>query len=150
MFRDDVSILHGNHLFQFGGTYQRNWNFHERSDNGGGINFQPVYQLGTSTGAGINLAGIIPGTVASADQTNFGRDYTAALGIVSIAQTAFTRSGPQLTLNPPLTPAQDNSTIPYYNVYFSDSWRIKPSLHPHLRFGLDTRNASGRTTGTPG
>jgi len=128
MIRDDVSILHGNHLFQFGGTYQRNWNFHERSDNGGGINFQPVYQLGTSTGAGINLAGIIPGTVASADQTNFGRDYTAALGIVSIAQTAFTRSGPQLTLNPPLTPAQDVSTIPYYNVYFSDSWRIKPSL----------------------
>lgn len=128
MVRDDVSILHGNHLFQFGGTYQRNWNFHERSDNGGGINFQPVYQLGTSTGAGINLAGIIPATVASADQTNFGRDYTAALGIVSIAQTAFTRSGPQLTLNPPLTPAQDVSTIPYYNVYFSDSWRIKPTL----------------------
>jgi hypothetical protein len=128
MFRDDVSNLHGNHLFQFGGTYQRNWDFHERSDNGGGINFQPVYQLGTSTGAGINLAGIIPGTVASADQTNFGRDYTAALGIVSIAQTAFTRSGPQLTLNPPLTPAQDISTIPYYNVYFSDSWRVKPSL----------------------
>jgi hypothetical protein len=128
MVRDDVSILHGNHLFQFGGTYQRNWNFHERSDNGGGINFQPVYQLGTSTGAGINLAGIIPATVASADQTNFGRDYTAALGIVSIAQIAFTRSGPQLTLNPPLTPAQDVSTIPYYNVYFSDSWRIKPTL----------------------
>ena len=128
MVRDDVSMLHGNHLFQFGGTYQRNWNFHERSDNGGGINFQPVYQLGTSTGAGINLAGIIPGTVAAADQTNFGRDYTAALGIVSIAQTAFTRSGPQLTLNPPLTPAQDVSTIPYYNVYFSDSWRIKPTL----------------------
>ncbi len=128
MIRDDVSVLHGNHLFQFGGTYQRNWNFHERSDNGGGINFQPVYQLGTSTGAGINLAGIIPATVASADQTNFGRDYTAALGVVSIAQTAFTRSGPQLTLNPPLTPAQDVSTIPYYNVYFSDSWRIKPSL----------------------
>jgi Carboxypeptidase regulatory-like domain len=128
MIRDDVSVLHGNHLFQFGGTYQRNWNFHERSDNGGGINFQPVYQLGTSTGAGINLAGIIPATVASADQTNFGRDYTAALGIVSIAQTAFTRSGPQLTLNPPLTPAQDVSTIPYYNVYFSDSWRIKPTL----------------------
>ena len=23
MFRDDVSVLHGNHLFQFGGTYQR-------------------------------------------------------------------------------------------------------------------------------
>jgi hypothetical protein len=128
MVRDDVSVLHGNHLFQFGGTYQRNWDFHERSDNGGGINYQPVYQLGTSVGAGINVAGIYPSTLSSADQTNFGNDYVAALGIVSIAQTAYTRSGPQLTLNPPLTPAQDKSTIPYYNVYFSDSWRIKPSL----------------------
>jgi len=107
MIRDDVSVLHGNHLFQFGGTYQRNWDFHERSDNGGGINFQPVYQLGTSAGAGINLTGIIPAAVASSEDTNFGRDYTAMLGIVSIAQTAFTRSGPTLTLNPPLTPAQD-------------------------------------------
>ena len=134
MIRDDVSVLHGNHLFQFGGTYQRNWDFHERSDNGGGINFQPVYQLGTTVGAGINVASIYPSTLNSADQTNFGNDYVAALGIVSIAQTAFTRSGAQLTLNPPLTPAQDKSTIPYYNVYFSDSWRIKPSIT--LTYGL--------------
>ena len=135
MFRDDVSNLHGNHLFQFGGTYQRNWDFHERSDNGGGINFQPVYQLGiTTSGAGINVAANIPASVAAGDQTNFGRDYVAALGIVSIAQTAFTPSGSQLTLNPPLTPAQDKSTIPYYNVYFSDSWRMKPSFT--LTYGL--------------
>jgi hypothetical protein len=134
MVRDDVSVLHGNHLFQFGGTYQRNWDFHERSDNGGGINFQPVYQLGITSGAGINVAGNIPASVAAGDQTNFGRDYVAALGIVSIAQTAFTRTGSQLTLNPPLTPAQDKSTIPYYNVYFSDSWRLKPSFT--LTYGL--------------
>jgi hypothetical protein len=128
MVRDDVSMLHGNHLFQFGGTYQRNWDFHQRTDNGGGINYQPVYELGIGSGSGINVAGSIPSTVATADQTNFGRDYVAALGIVSIAQTAFTRTGPTLTLNPPLTPAEDKSVIPYYNVYFSDSWRLKPSL----------------------
>src|SRR5580704_1944184 len=134
MVRDDVTVLHGNHLFQFGGTYQRNWDFHQRSDNGGGINYQPVYQLGITSGAGINVAGNIPASVAAGDQTNFGRDYVAALGIVSIAQTAFTRSGAQLTLNPPLTPAQDKSTIPYYNVYISDSWRMKPTFT--LTYGL--------------
>ena len=134
MVRDDVSILHGNHLFQFGGTYQRNWDFHQRTDNGGGINYQPVYALGNASNAGINTAGIFPSTLDSSDQTNFGRDYAAMLGIVSIAQTAFTRTGPTLTLNPPLTPAEDISTIPYYNVYFSDSWRIKPSFT--LTYGL--------------
>ena len=50
MFRDDVSMLKGNHLFQFGGTYQHNFNWHQRTDNGGGINYQPVYQLGTTQG----------------------------------------------------------------------------------------------------
>jgi len=134
MVRDDVSILHGNHLFQFGGTYQRNWNFHQRTDNGGGINYQPVYELGIGSNSGINVAGNIPSSVASGDATNFGRDYVAALGIVSIAQTAFTRTGPTLALNPPLTPAEDISTIPFYNVYFSDSWRLKPTFT--LTYGL--------------
>jgi hypothetical protein len=134
MVRDDVSILRGNHLFQFGGTYQRNWDFHERSDNGGGINFQPVYELGITTSSGINMNGFLPSGLATTDATNFGRDYAAVLGIVSISQTAFTRSGNNLTLNAPLTPAQDKSTIPYYNVYFSDSWRMKPTLT--LTYGL--------------
>ena len=56
------------------------------------------------------------------------------LGIVSVAQVAYTRSGANLTLNPPLTPASDKSTIPYYNLYFSDTWRIKPRFT--LTYGL--------------
>ena len=53
---------------------------------------------------------------------------------MSISQQAYTRSGSNLTLNPPLTPASDQSTIPYYNVYFSDTWRIKPTIT--LNYGL--------------
>jgi|CZKY01.1.fsa_nt_gi hypothetical protein len=133
MFRDDVSTLRGNHLFQFGGTYQHNYNFHERSDNGGGINYQAVYQLGTTSGVGngVDLSHFVPTGVSSA---TWGRDYAATLGIVSISQQAFTRSGPTLALNPPLTPAQDKSTIPFYNVYFSDTWHMKPSFT--LTYGL--------------
>ena len=47
-FRDDITVLHGNHLFQFGGIYQHNWDFHQRTDNGGGINFTLTYLLGDS------------------------------------------------------------------------------------------------------
>src|SRR5207253_1953767 len=50
------------------------------------------------------------------------------------SQVAYTRSGPTLALNPPLTHAFDQSTIPYYNVYWSDSWRMRPSFT--LTFGL--------------
>src|SRR5205807_2533134 len=36
MFRDDLNLLKGNHLFQFGGLYQRNFDWHDRNDNGQG------------------------------------------------------------------------------------------------------------------
>ncbi len=68
-------------------------------------------------------------------------------GIVTASQVAYTRSGPTLALNPPLTHAFDKSTIPYYNVYFSDTWHMKPSFHAHLRHGLDAGDASDRSVG---
>ena len=84
-----------------------------------------MYQLGTTGGAGINMSGYIP-TGFSGSSTTYGRDYAAMLGIVSISQIAYTRTGNDLTLNPPLTPAFDKVTIPYYNFYGSDTWRMTP------------------------
>jgi Carboxypeptidase regulatory-like domain len=127
--RDDVTILHGNHLLQFGGTYERNWNYHQRTDNGGGINYTLTYQLGDTSGAGL-----ITGLPAALSSVTAARDYAAVLGMVTDSQVAYTRQGANLTLNPPQTPAYDQSTIPYYNVYFSDSWHFKPSLT--ATFGL--------------
>jgi Carboxypeptidase regulatory-like domain len=124
--RDDVTMLKGNHLLTFGGAYQRNWDWHQRSDNGGGINYQPTYQLGDSAGGGlVSFASTQPTGVSA---TTWGRDAAAVLGIVTDSQIAYTRSGANLALNPPLTHAFDQSTIPYYNVYFSDSWHVKPSI----------------------
>ena len=134
MIRDDISTLKGNHLFQFGGTYQHNWDYHQRTDNGGGINYQPVYQLGNgTTGSGLN-SDIPLCSQAGVTITNCSSLSAAVLGIVSVAQQAYTRSGSTLTLNPPLTPAFDKSTIPYYNVYFSDTWHMKPTFT--LTYGL--------------
>jgi len=41
----------------------------------------------------------------------------AVLGIISQSQQVFTRSGSTLTLNNGLVPAEDQSVIPYYNVF---------------------------------
>jgi Carboxypeptidase regulatory-like domain len=126
-FRDDITMLKGNHLFTLGGAYQRNYDYHQRSDNGGGINYQPTYQLGDSAGGGlVSFASTLPAAGVSA--TEWARDNAAILGIVTDSQIAYTRSGSTLTLNPPLTHAFDQSTIPYYNVYWSDSWHMKPSF----------------------
>jgi carboxypeptidase family protein len=135
-FRDDVTILHGNHLFTFGGAYQRNFDYHQRSDNGGGINYQPVYQLGTysagaPTGGNVDFSSTLP---AGANASAWGALSDVVLGIVSQSQIAYTRQGANLALNPQGTPAFDKSTIPYYNVYWSDSWHMKPSLT--MTYGL--------------
>jgi hypothetical protein len=133
--RDDVTVLKGHHLLAFGGQYQHNFDYHQRSDNGGGINFTPTYQLGSSGGTGVGAVdlsalqakGYPTGSEAS-------RVAAAVYGIVTQSQVAYTRSGSTLALNPPLTHAFDQSTIPYYNVYFSDTWHMKPSFT--LSYGL--------------
>jgi len=136
MIRDDVSWIKGTHFFQFGGTYQRNWDYHQRTDNGGGINYNTVYWTGSgTTGTGVNMAGFVPAAISAAKQTTaWNRYYAIALGMVGNTQIAYTRTGSNLTLNPPNTPASDQSTIPFYNVYFSDSWRMKPTFT--LTYGL--------------
>jgi hypothetical protein len=133
MLRDDLSLLHGNHLLQWGGTYQHNWNQHQRTDNGGGINYAPTYMLGDGLAGSLMAAdlpqcGIINPATGSPDIPNCPALTAAALGVVSISQIAYTRSGASLTLNAPLTPAMDTLTVPYYNFYFSDTWHVKPTF----------------------
>lgn len=134
-FRDDVSVLKSSHLLQFGGQYQHNWNYHQRTDNGAGINYYPVYLLGDTPGSG-NVNMTCGGTcLAPAFSTPpLSREAAAILGIVTDTQQAYTRSGSNLTLNKPLTPAFDKVTIPYYNLYFNDTWHLKKSLT--LTYGL--------------
>jgi len=137
MFRDDVSKLKGNHLFQFGGTYQHNWDYHQRNDSGGTINAFPVYSLGNGTngsGMGADLYPCATTPTISTKASTCDSLTAAALGVVSIASQMFARSGTSLTLDPPLSNAFDKSKIPYYNVYFSDTWHMKPSFT--LTYGL--------------
>lgn len=133
MFRDDISLLKGNHLFQFGGTYQHNWDYHQRNDSGGTINAFPVYSVGYgSSGAKLDTTGFQPCSGASTNGAtsinNCSSVAAGVLGAVSVASQLFTRSGPNLALNQPLSNAFDKSTIPYYNVYFSDTWHMKPTF----------------------
>jgi Carboxypeptidase regulatory-like domain len=134
MLRDDLSYLKGNHLFQIGGQYQHNFNWHQRTDNGGTIDNLPVYDLGYGTTGSLLSADAYPCSVASTTVNNCGAVTAAVLGIVSASEVAYTRTGANLTLQPLGTPATAKSNIPYYNVYFSDTWHMKPTFT--LTYGL--------------
>jgi hypothetical protein len=132
--RDDLTMLKGNHLFSFGGAYARNFDYHSRTDNGEGVNDQVSY---LSTSSGFNWTSpvqYIPTTVPSSQYSSYEGLYAEVLGMVSSTQVMYTRALPNLTTLPIGTPATDKSIIPYYSVYFQDSWHLKPSFT--LTYGL--------------
>jgi hypothetical protein len=132
MFRDDLTKMSGNHIFQFGGQYLRNYDFHMRTDNGNGVNNNIVYQIGSN---GINFNGFTyPAGLTSSNQTTFQRLYAEVLGFVNQPQVAYTRTGSNLTLQPVGNVAYERSVIPTYDLYASDTWHLKPSFT--LTYGL--------------
>ncbi len=131
-YRDDLSLLHGNNLFQFGASYQRNYDFHDRNDNGVGIDTSITYQI---TNLGIPAANYpTPPGLASAQATTFDQYYAEVLGIVGQSQVMYTRSGNNLTLNPIGTSGFDQDVIDTYDFYFTDTWHMKPTFT--LTYGL--------------
>ena len=68
--------------------------------------------------------------------SQWSRDYGIVLGVPGYTQIAYIRSGKDLNLQEPVgrSPPPTDEPIPFYNLYFSDSWRMKPSFT--LSYGL--------------
>lgn len=129
--KDDITKIKGNHLITFGGMYQRNFDYHLRNDNGQGIMNATVYQIGASASSmpGITFPSMYqPAGLPTSQFSNWDRLYTEVLGMVHQPQTLYTRSGSNLTLQPLGSSMFDQSVIPSYNVYFSDTWHLRPSF----------------------
>ncbi len=127
LIRDDLTMIKGNHLFQFGGTYQRDYDYHLRNDNGVGIMNSPVYQI--NSGSGVTLpSNYVPAGVPSSQLTTYNTLYNDVLGIVSQPQMLYTRAGQNLALQPAGSFMYDQSVIPYYSMYYSDTWHMKPTF----------------------
>ncbi len=128
VFRDDLNWSKGKHLLQIGFIYQHDWDYHERDDNGSTVFNNTTYLIGGST-AGLNyLPAYIPSTIGSAYTAAFENYYTEVLGIVSLPQVVYARTGSNLTLQPVGTNFSDKVTVPFYNGYFSDTWNVRRDL----------------------
>jgi len=123
---DTVSKLKGNHLLQFGGSYLRQFLYHGRNDNGVGIDTSPTYQVG---GTGLNAnAYALPDGLAASAAAAYPILFNEITGIVNQTQVMYSRSGANLQLNPLGTPGFDQSVVPTYDVFFSDTWHLRPTL----------------------
>ncbi len=134
MIRDDLSWVKGDHLLQFGGSFEHNFDYHLRDDNGAGIFNNTVYQVGGAL-SGISFSpSYIPANLPANQTTNYQNYYAEILGIVSQPQVLYTRSGPNLALQPIGTNLFDQVNIPSYNLYFSDTWHVRKDFT--LTYGL--------------
>ena len=88
---DTISHLHGNHLFQYGGTYLRIFDYHGRNDNGVGIDTSPTYQSSASTISSANYT--LPNGAAAANSSNYPILFNEITGLISQSQVMYTRSG---------------------------------------------------------
>src|SRR6202012_3425540 len=134
MLRDDLTKIRGNHLIQIGGIYQRNFDYHVRNDNGGGIQNYPIDNISTASGGVTFPSQYQPANLPSSQIGNYNTLYAEVLGITGQSQDLYTRSGPNLTLSPPGSYMFDQSSISYYNVFISDTWHMKPTFT--LTYGL--------------
>ncbi|HEV2289643.1 MAG TPA: carboxypeptidase-like regulatory domain-containing protein [Candidatus Acidoferrales bacterium] len=159
MYRDDLTWIKGNHLFQLGGLYQHNNDTHNRNDNGQSINTFEQYLVGAGNGAslagyGINMAGYIPSGLAGFNDNKYGNLYSMILGMVDESQSLYVRGLGTRQTGLPLAPRTscaiagiaatsgcisspplvNTSIIPTYNLYFTDSWHLKPTIS--LNYGL--------------
>ena len=103
-FTDNLTKLKGAHLIQFGGQFQHNFNYHQRTDNGASINYTPTYQIGGDATGG-NIAYSASGIGGVATTGNYRRIADTYYGLVTATQVAntYTNSGGNLSLNAPLT-----------------------------------------------
>lgn len=134
---DNVSKLKGNHFITGGFAYQRNADFHQRTDNGASINYTPTYQIGDAGGGGTasySATGL--GLAGANASSNYARLIDTYFGIVTDSQVAntYTNANGVLSLNAPNTPFGAHVTIPFYNLYASDAWHAAKSLT--ISYGL--------------
>jgi hypothetical protein len=131
VFKNDVSIIHGNHLYQLGGTYTRWFLQHQRNDNGLNMITMPTYFVGLGEGIRTPTT-YIPSTVPAAQFTNYNTLYAQVLGIVAESRVFYPRKGG--VLQPFGASIKSESLVNNYNVYFSDTWKVKPTFT--LIYGL--------------
>jgi hypothetical protein len=124
-FTDNLSWIKGRHNFQFGGRAQIEHFLHVRDDKVTGGITTPLYYVAKG-GIFSNLGGI-PSPNDADSSTAFKRAYISYLGLVDSATQVLTRNG-SLEPNPPLTDIVQKENVDAYELHFSDTWRVTPSL----------------------
>jgi hypothetical protein len=133
--RDDLSWNKGRHLLQFGGDFRRIRTYHYRNDKVIGSITALDIQLDAAGAVTIPAenrppdcsATVTTFCLAAGDATRWNRLFAGTTGMIDNTNVLVTRDR---NLNPlPLgSPLEANTYQNAVDFYFSDTWRIRPSL----------------------
>ena len=147
-FIDNVSWVKDKHAWQFGGRAQIEHFLHVRDDKVVGGITTPLYFVARggdfsnlSIGSAFRPTKCDPGDptaippvpavttncLRASDITNWKRAYISYLGLVDSATQVLTRAG-DLSPQAPFTQIFQHDNVDSYELHFSDTWRITPSL----------------------
>lgn len=138
---DNATWVKGRHTFQFGGSWRHLKLFHLRDDKVVGSLSSLVAELDAGTAVNILPTNrppscsstITTNCLTAGDVTRWNRLYAGALGIIDNLGVMIVRDG-ALNAKPIGTALEVDATIEAFEFYFSDTWRMRPSLT--LNFGL--------------
>ena len=142
-YRDTLSWLHGNHLWQFGGDYYRNWMHFDRYDNVTGSLPELKYLIGATRMSPDFQpvpcdANVTTNCLPSNKLSQWNTLYGELLGFVYQSNQIVTRTGAKLALNPPGTPNAGYQIVNNYSLFINDSWRVRPNVT--VSYGLNWTN----------
>jgi hypothetical protein len=138
---DNATWSKGAHTFQFGGTLRHISTFHYRDDKVGSALSTPVAEIGAAGAVTIPAAQRPPTCSAtvtqnclqSVDVTRYNQLYASLLGLVNNVTYMAVRDADLKPL-PVGTGLINDVVLRHWEFYFSDVWRMKPSLT--LTYGL--------------
>ncbi len=126
-FIDNLSWIKGKHAWNFGGRVQLQHFLHVRDDKVVGGITTPLYFVARG-GQFLDIGGIpVPASVGSSDKGTYRRAFISALGLVDSATQVLTRAA-DLSPQPAGSTITQKENVNAYEIYFSDTWRLTPSL----------------------
>lgn len=136
-YGDNNTWIKGKHILSFGGEIRHEHFTHTRDDKVVGALTSPVYFADKTSDIvtfGSPSNPFVPTGMDPAFLSNWQNAYVAMTGMISHASQLLTR-GADFSPNPAGTPLHQDTIVDWYDLYFTDTWRMTSTLSVTLGLG---------------
>jgi len=145
-YGDNTIWLKGKHILSFGGEFRHQHFTHTRDDKVVGALTSPVYFADKTSDIATFSSSFLPMGLPASGISNWQNAYVAATGMIARASQLLTR-GADFSPNPPRTPLHQDTIVDFYDLFFTDTWRMTPTFSLTLGLGWGAQTPPFENTG---